>query len=128
MLFWIRQPLHLSTFTLDEFEHAMRHSLIEPQCTLLSEIHSTLLYNLRTVSFQRHSAIRSMMYAENERMIAAGESPNEPTGYTVFGVDFQQLSNALSEVGSNWERVPLRSSEGREGWEDAVVGCLKDVS
>jgi bromodomain adjacent to zinc finger domain protein 1A len=65
------------------------------------------------VPFQRHSAIRSMLYVETSR--------------PVFGVPFQHLSNALSDVGNNWERVPLRSNEGREGWEDALVGCLKDV-
>lgn len=34
----------------------------------------------------------------------------------------------MSEVGNNWERVPLRAVEGREGWEEALVGCLTDVS
>ena len=119
-----RHPLHLSTFTLDEFEHALRHSVVEPHCALLAEIHSTLIYNLRTVPFQRHSAIRSIMYHEDQRMLSAGASdPHDP----VLGLSFQQLSNALSDVGNNWERVPLRASEGREGWEDALVGCLKDV-
>lgn len=34
----------------------------------------------------------------------------------------------MSEVGNNWERVPLRAAEGREGWEEALVGCLTDVN
>jgi len=33
----------------------------------------------------------------------------------------------MLEVGNNWERVPLRAAEGREGWEEALVGCLTDV-
>ena len=36
-------------------------------------------------------------------------------------------TDAMAEVGGNWERVALRVNEGREGWEDAMVGCLKDV-
>jgi bromodomain adjacent to zinc finger domain protein 1A len=33
----------------------------------------------------------------------------------------------MADVGNNWERVPLRFSENRSGWEDAMVGALKDV-
>ena len=43
-------------------------------------------------------------------------------------ISIEQLSAAMADVGNNWERVPLRHSEGREGWEDALLGCLKDVS
>lgn len=37
------------------------------------------------------------------------------------------LVAALADVGNNWERVPLKQSDGREGWEEALIGCLKDV-
>jgi bromodomain adjacent to zinc finger domain protein 1A len=47
---------------------------------------------------------------------------------TVLGVSIDTLTTAMAEVGNNWERVPLRHTECREGWEDALVGCLKDVS
>jgi hypothetical protein len=46
----------------------------------------------------------------------------------VLGVSIDDLIAAMADVGGNWERVPLRHAEGREGWEDALVGCLKDVS
>lgn len=45
----------------------------------------------------------------------------------IFGVSTDDLIGAMADVGNNWERVPLRHTEGREGWEDALVGCLKDV-
>lgn len=45
----------------------------------------------------------------------------------VLGVPFDELTAAMADVGNNWERVPLRHTEGREGWEDALVGMLKDV-
>lgn len=114
------QPLHLSSFTLDEFEHAIRHSVDDPPCTLLAEIHSILIYNLRTVSFHRHSLVLSLL-----REIEA-EDEDDPS--YVLGNDITVLNEALADVGNNWERVPLRPSEGRYGWEDALVGCLKDVS
>ncbi|KAI6136757.1 chromatin remodeling complex protein [Pisolithus sp. B1] len=90
------QPLHLSAFTMDEFEHALRHSAAETPCVMLGEIHSTLIYNLRTVPFSRHSC-------------------------SSF-----QLTAVMADVGNNWDRVPLRQADLRSGWEDALLGCLKD--
>ncbi|KAF9458184.1 chromatin remodeling complex protein [Collybia nuda] len=113
------QPLHLSTFTLDEFEHALRHTHPEPSCALLSEIHSTLIYNLRTVAFQRHSALVSLLRLKDEADQAGRKDAK-------FGVSIEELTAAMADVGNNWERVPLRHTEGREGWEDALMGCLKD--
>ncbi|KAG6911832.1 hypothetical protein DXG01_000079 [Tephrocybe rancida] len=114
------QPLHLSSFTLDEFEHALRHTLTDPPCALLAEVHSTLVYNLRTVVFQRHSALVSLMRVHEEAL----EEGNDED--VLLGIPFDELTAAMADVGNNWERVPLRHTEGREGWEDALVGMLKD--
>ncbi|KDR85163.1 hypothetical protein GALMADRAFT_1322895 [Galerina marginata CBS 339.88] len=114
------QPLHLSVFSLDEFEHALRHSVADQPCALLAEIHSTLIYNLRTVSFVRHSALLSLLKRKEEL-----ERDNEQEK-PMLGLDIDELIAAMADVGNNWERVPLRFNEGREGWEDALVGCLKD--
>ncbi|KAH7924854.1 chromatin remodeling complex protein [Leucogyrophana mollusca] len=112
------QPLHISSFTMDEFEHAMRHSVIDPPCALLGEIHSTLIYNLRTVPFTRHSAVLSLLRSK--------EDTEDQEQDKVLGVTIDQLAAAMADVGNNWERVPLRHSELRAGWEDALLGCLKD--
>ncbi|KAF9037807.1 chromatin remodeling complex protein [Hymenopellis radicata] len=106
------QALHLSTFTLDEFEHGIRHALDDPPCSLLAEVHSTLIYNLRTVPFHRHSAVLSLIQDDDESL--------------VLGNDTDTLTTAMADIGNNWERVPLRLAEGRQGWEDALVGCIKD--
>ncbi|KIK71184.1 hypothetical protein GYMLUDRAFT_33320 [Collybiopsis luxurians FD-317 M1] len=114
------QPLHLSPFTLDEFEHAIKHSVEDLLCPLLAEVHSTLIYNLRTVPFARHSAVLSLL-RRKEQLEAEGLADEE-----YLGINTDQLSAAMSDIGNNWERVPLRHSEGREGWEEALIGCLKD--
>ena len=106
-------PLHLSTFTLDEFEAALRHNTSEPPCALIAEIHATLIYNLRTIPSTRQTAINSLL---------------DPLLSDVFCISPDVLTDAMLEVGNNWERVPLRATEGREGWEEALVGCLTDVS
>lgn len=122
------QPLHLSTCTLDEFEHAIRHSVIDPPCSILAEVHSTLIYNLRTVSFQRHSAVRSMLQQQDQTAYNDNDAASQDDDDHVFGISTEELVAAMADVGNNWERAPLRASEGREGWEDSLVGCLKDVS
>lgn len=120
-------PLHLSTFTLDEYEHALRHSVEEPACGLIAEIHSTLIYNLRTVTYNRHSALLSLSKQKDDWDMASDLSASEGGGQgTVLGVTIDGLTTAMTDVGNNWERTALRHSEGREGWQDALLGCLKD--
>lgn len=104
-------------FTLDDLACALQHTMSDLPCPLLGEIHSNLIYNLRTVPFTRHNATLSLL-----KLKETFGSEHE-----VFGVTVEQLMGALADVGNNWERVPLRHGEGREGWEDALVGCLKDV-
>ena len=112
-----RGPLHLSTFTMDEFEQALRHSVVDMPCALISEIHSTLIYNLRTVPFTRHSAVLSLLEFTKSTKV------DEP----VLGLTTKEIIDAVRDVGNNWERAPLRLGEGREGWEESLIGCLKDV-
>lgn len=96
----------------------MQHSVNDSPCPLLAEVHSTLIYNLRTVPFNRHSALLSLLRHRDD----IDEADEE-----FLGVTIDQLTTAMADIGNNWERVPLRHAEGREGWEDALVGCLKDV-
>ncbi|KAL4243588.1 WAC domain-containing protein [Abortiporus biennis] len=110
------QPLHISTFTMDEYEQALRHSVKEPRCTLLAEIHSTLIYNLRTVPSPHIDALQSLEDLE--------ETVGEDDLY--MGINISTLSETMADVGSNWERAPLRHNEGRDGWEKSLVGCMKD--
>ncbi|KAF8581380.1 chromatin remodeling complex protein [Ramaria rubella] len=106
-------PLKLSSFTLDEMEHAIRHSDPEQPVTLIAEIHSSLIYALRALSTHRHLAVLSLL-EELDEMDVDG------------GVPTEVLTDALAETGNNWERQPLRADEGRFGWEEAMVGCIKD--
>ncbi|KAK0465402.1 chromatin remodeling complex protein [Desarmillaria tabescens] len=93
----------------------IRHSVEDPPCPLLAEIHSILIYNLRTVPFHRHSAVMSLIDEE----ASTGSD-------MLLGQSISNLTAAMADIGNNWERVPLRHAEGRQGWEDALVGCLKD--
>ncbi|KIY45420.1 hypothetical protein FISHEDRAFT_66988 [Fistulina hepatica ATCC 64428] len=111
-------PLHLSVCTLDDLEQALRHTDVEEPCALLAEVHTALIYNLRTVPFARHSALLSLL-----RLKESGRESDEDA---VYGLGIDDLTTVMAEVGSNWERARLRSQDMREGWEEIMVGCLKD--
>ena len=55
------------------------------------------------------------------------DEDEEDGGGEDLGVPIEQLTAAMVDIGNNWERAPLRHGDGREGWEEALVGCLKDV-
>lgn len=109
-----RAPLKLSSFTLDDIEHAIRHSDPDQPVTLIAEIHSSLVYALRALSTHRHLAVLSLLEETDEKEMEGG-------------VLTEVLTDALAEIGNNWERQPLRADEGRYGWEEAMIGCIKDV-
>jgi bromodomain adjacent to zinc finger domain protein 1A len=98
---------------------------------MLAEIHSCLIYNLRTVSFQRHSAVLSLVRHRDLKMEVDGEIDVDDSGSLKdkdgFGVSIDNLISTMGDVGNNWERVPLRHADGRQGWEEAMFGCIKDV-
>ena len=55
------------------------------------------------------------------------DEDEEDGGGEGLGVTIEQLTAAMVDIGNNWERAPLRHGDGREGWEESLVGCLKDV-
>lgn len=57
----VGKPLALSPFTLDDFEASLRHNTHEPACTLISEIHASLLNCImRDGSFSKDLAPAAM--------------------------------------------------------------------
>ena len=57
----------------------------------------------------------------------ASEDDDDDCDDDGLGVTVKELTTAMADVGNNWERTPLRHGEGREGWEESLVGCIKDV-
>jgi len=83
-------------------------------CFLIAEIHTCLAYNIRQVPGQRNTASTSLYEVDQEGMNSVNGPPTE------------ELLNALAARGGNWERAPLRNTPDREGWQDAIIGLLKD--
>ena len=113
----------MSSFTLDEFERALRHGLVDPPCRLLSEIHVALLNVIAEKPFDRHCAVVSLMDLKNVESTPYDKDDD-------WQVEIDELLAALADVGVSWEvTLPaLVGDEKREGWENTLVGVLKDVS
>ena len=112
------QPLHLSFFTLDDFEHALRHTLAVPRCSLLAEVHTALINCLRSLS---SAPGRDTFIASLRETVDMG-NPETSEG---------QPDIELLEVvcrGEGTKNDVLKVANGREGWESALVGYILEVS
>ncbi|KAL5535354.1 hypothetical protein ACEPAF_3448 [Sanghuangporus sanghuang] len=112
------QPLHLSFFTLDDFEHALRHTLLEPRCSLLAEVHTALIHCLRTLSNGRNAYFESLHESKKGKSDVWENQPN---------VD--QLQDICRERATMYHYIVhsnrrLLHASGRAGWEEAVIGCV----
>ncbi|KAH7104205.1 hypothetical protein BKA62DRAFT_497973 [Auriculariales sp. MPI-PUGE-AT-0066] len=106
------QPLNLSTFTLDDFESALRHNTSEVTCSLIAEVHVALMGVLRNLHAQKHQpALVSLMQEDD------AETDLVPV---------QDLLTRMETYGQTWEKQLPKAADGRSGWEDSLVGCLKD--
>ncbi|KDQ09270.1 hypothetical protein BOTBODRAFT_58767 [Botryobasidium botryosum FD-172 SS1] len=127
------KPFNLSTFNLDEYENALRHSVAEPPCQLVSEIHASLLHVVKELPQNKRSTILSTpedsdtggASEEDDAMDVDGET-GRANGDAGGGVPMDQLAVALKEVGNGWEKKVLKEKDGRKGWEATLVGCLRD--
>lgn len=83
----------------------------------MAEVHTCLAYNIRQVTGQRNTASSSLYETYQSSIQVDGESV----------LPIEELLTALSARGGNWERSPLRNTPNRDGWQDAVIGLIKDV-
>ncbi|EJT97839.1 hypothetical protein DACRYDRAFT_71506 [Dacryopinax primogenitus] len=97
------KPLLLAPFTMDDYAGALRHRLADPPCVLIAETHQALLTLIaRDVPGKRHTALISL------------------------GVDVpDQLVELLNQTGESWQAGGWER-KGRMGWEEALIGCLKE--
>lgn len=126
VFFLDRQPFNLSAFTLDDYQNALRHCIVDLPCSLITELHVSLLNVLKEKPPNTPAAVGSLMRLREHPQTQAGSEAWDGEGDREVTID--QLLKALSDVGNGWERRALKEKDGRKGWEEALVGCIKDVS
>jgi bromodomain adjacent to zinc finger domain protein 1A len=126
-----RKTLNLYTFTLDEYESSLRHTLVEVPCTMIAEIHIALVNIARERPSERHCAILSLLELKTDAEDGGDDQENKAKMHENeddWQVDIDELVAALTDIGNSWESVTFKGKDGRDGWEEVLVGFLKDVS
>jgi hypothetical protein len=113
------KPLGLSPFTLDDFEQALYHN--DPYTSpapIMAEIHATLINALIRDVTAGHEPVRPISLT--------GRADENDTDYWEGkkGTTAETLRPTAEALGGTWAAKPLKSSDGRKGWESALVGLL----
>lgn len=123
------KPLGISAFSMDEYEKALRHSLIDPPCRLIADVHLCLINMIRERPFDRHAAVVSLLElkdGDSPQAIKAGQAEKDDD----WQVEIDELLGAVADIGVSWEStIPsVLSSDVRDGWECVLIGFLKDYA
>ncbi|KAJ1018114.1 hypothetical protein NDA16_004981 [Ustilago loliicola] len=147
------KPLLLSPFTLDDYEQALQHKLSDPSCTLINEIHRTMINlivrNGGSSLVANGSALVATLDAsapgsvdgddDEEADEAASEaasdvdeleaSPNgtQPNGTGHSNEEAEAIASLLEaarEISKGWETLTIRPDNRRERWENSLIGLI----
>ncbi|SNX87594.1 related to ITC1 - subunit of Isw2 chromatin remodelling complex [Melanopsichium pennsylvanicum] len=146
------KTLLLSPFTMDDYEQALHHKLSEPSCTLINEIHRTLINLIVRDGGSSLVATTSALAATLDATTSAPASVNgdaddddgasqaasdvdelDPTpsqgnptnGHSNAQVEaLTSLLDAAHELSSGWEKLIIRPDNRRERWENSLMGLI----
>ncbi|KAF9512921.1 hypothetical protein BS47DRAFT_1329990 [Hydnum rufescens UP504] len=107
--------LKISSFTLDEYECAIRHSLPDVPCTLIAEVNSCLMSVAKERSPVKMIALDSLNFYD------AVDPPGE-----VPLAELQKAAKALGDKRSSGWDSPAARENGRVGWEDGLAIFIRD--
>lgn len=111
---------------MDEFDQALLHDKIEPRCTLLAEIHGSLLAVVTQDSIRIPGTVSATASGIIPRFSA--EKPDSE-GARIPQEEKENYIRLALEYSRKWDRSKrLNSSTARVGWERHLVGCLVQVS
>lgn len=113
------KPLCLSPFTLDDYQQALyQNDTYSPAPPLIVEIHATLINALIRDLATGHDAVRPISLT--------GKADDNDTDYWEGkkGTTAETLRPVAEPLSFSWAAKYLKASEGRKGWESALIGCL----
>lgn len=121
-----RKPLGLSPFTIDEFENALYHVAAPQACTLLQEVHQTLLNIVRRDAVEAEQAPVLPLKASVAPPSIEGSSSSEDD-YEA-DEDKEERVNLVTKYATAQADTFLEKDTGgkagRKDWENMLIGCL----
>ncbi|SAL98350.1 hypothetical protein [Absidia glauca] len=148
------RPLHLSPFSLDDFESALRCTSVDEKNELVYEIIVALLnciirHRLKTglsivAPFAslagRPVLLASLRYphdddddGDDSQHSGKGlNTSNTTLGTKTKGQRPKSLDRSIAgaevvAIGKGWDDAPIPVGNDRQGWEDILIGCLNDL-
>ncbi|EPQ28067.1 uncharacterized protein PFL1_04394 [Pseudozyma flocculosa PF-1] len=113
------KPLSLSVFTLDDYEHALRHSTHEPPCALIAEIHAVLINTIvRDGSHSKDMAPAAIASRAGAREANGSVAPSE-NGDSVAGPS--RAGSAFDEIDGDADGEGDRAANGNGTARDSTV-------
>lgn len=115
--------LKISSFTLDDYENAIRHNIPELPCNLLAETHACLLTVARERAGTKYIAMDSLDAQESE------EKDDDSPKHIHSSVSLSDIAHEAKGLGYKAHISGLSSSKDspRTGWEDALAIYIRDV-
>jgi bromodomain adjacent to zinc finger domain protein 1A len=115
-----RSSLGLSNFTLDDFEGALTHDTLDPRCTLLAEIHATMINIISSESIRVMGTLHATATSAALPIFANQEGADGMTAE-----EQELVARKALEYSRGWDRgAKLKSADGRDGWERHLIGLL----
>lgn len=146
------KPLLLSPFTMDDYEHALQHKFSDPACTLINEIHRTMINLIvrdgGSSLVANGSALAATLDADHDGdeddEAEADQDPEaseaasdvdeldstptrQPNGTTHSNEEAEAIATLLSaarEISAGWETLTIRPDNRRERWENSLIGLI----
>ncbi|KAJ9475362.1 Imitation switch two complex protein 1 [Pseudozyma hubeiensis] len=118
------KPLLLSPFTMDDYEQALRHSLSDPSCTLINEIHRTLINLIvrdggSSLVAQGSALVASLDAATSAPASIDGDPEDEAASEAGSDIDELDPTPSGTQANGNGHR-----SSGHSAEAEAIAGLL----
>lgn len=115
--------LKISSFTLDDYENAIRHNIPELPCNLLAEVHACLLAVARERAGIKYMAMDSLEAQESV------ETDADLRKRVHSGISLADIAHEAKGLGYKAHMSGASPSRDlpRTGWEDALAIYIRDV-
>ena len=127
-----RKPLSLSTFTIDEYEHALYHNNPLQPCTLIQEIHQSLLSVIRTDALTNQDLVLPLKAAVPPDGDGSGGGETSDESDDEDEDKQEKIKLATNQAGILAANFAAQDASGgkvsKRDWEGMLAGCLWQVS
>nr|CAG8435233.1 9011_t:CDS:10 [Entrophospora candida] len=125
------KSIGISFFNLDDFELALLYDKVQPKCFLIVELHVALLNAIIKDRLQSKGKKTSRGPTLKSTGSSTGTGTDTDSVEMKDADDVRELSDTsieiLDKLGRNWDKRLIPLTQGRNKWENILVGFLYDM-